>query len=414
MQKSPALILLLRWPSIRRGPAQSNEGVDPSYDSGAIGMSVAVARRDYYEVLAVERDATPEQLKKAYRRLAHKYHPDRNAETDAELMFKEASEAYQILSDPALRQRYDQFGHAGLNGAARTDYSHMRVDDIFSMFDDIFGGGFGRGASRSRGNDLQTEVTISLADVANGSEQQIEFERQDHCDGCGGTGAATGSERRTCRTCGGYGQVEQTGGLAGLFGRVVTTCPNCRGRGSSVVTPCNKCKGRGRVVGGRTLTVKIPAGIHEGQAVRIRGEGEPGENLADRGDLHVHVRVSPHPFLERHDSDLVCRMPISFTQAALGAVVEAPTLTGRAELKIPPGTQHGQLFRLGGQGLPDLRSGRKGDEIVQVLVEIPKSLSKAQETLLREFAKTEDLDVMPESRGFFDKLMDYLTPGDQK
>ncbi len=377
-------------------------------------MSVAAAKRDYYEVLAVERGASPEQLKKAYRRAAHKYHPDRNAETDAELKFKEASEAYQVLSDPALRQRYDQFGHAGLNGTNRTDYTHMRVDDIFSMFDDIFGGAFGRGASRSRGDDLQTEVVVSLAEVATGAERQIEFERQDHCGVCGGTGAAAGSERKTCRTCGGYGQVEQTGGLAGLFGRVVTTCPSCRGRGSAIVSPCDKCKGRGRVVGRRIVTVRVPAGIHEGQAVRVRSEGEPGENAADRGDLHCHVRVGPHPFLERHDNDLVCRMPISFTQAALGAIVEAPTLTGKAELKIPPGTQHGQLFRLSGKGLPDLRSGRKGDELVQVLVEIPKSMSKAQESLLREFAKTEDLAVMPESKGFFEKLMDYLSPGDQK
>lgn len=378
------------------------------------GMSVAAAKRDFYEVLAVERDASPDQLKKAYRRLAHKYHPDRNADTDAEQKFKEASEAYQVLSDPALRQRYDQYGHAGLNGN-RVDYSHMRVDDIFSMFDDIFGGAFGRGGgNRSRGSDLQTEVTVSLAEVATGTERQIEFERQDPCGTCGGTGAAPGSERRTCRTCGGYGQVEQTGGLAGLFGRVVTACPTCRGRGTSIVTPCDRCKGRGRVVGRRVVTVRIPAGIHEGQVVRVRGEGESGEDSADRGDLHCIVRVTPHPFLERHDNDLVCRMPISFTQAALGAVVEAPTLTGKAELKIPPGTQHGQLFRLGSQGLPDLRSGRRGDELVQVLVEIPKSLSKAQENLLREFAKSEDIDVMPESKGFFEKLMDYLTPGDQK
>lgn len=374
---------------------------------------MAAAKRDYYEVLSVARDASPEQLKKAYRRAAHKFHPDRNADHDAELKFKEASEAYQVLSDPALRQRYDQFGHAGLNGTNRADYSHMRVDDIFSMFDDIFGGAFGR-SGRSRGGDLQTEVTISLAEVATGAERQIEFDRQEHCGVCGGTGAAPGSQRKTCRTCGGYGQVEQSGGLAGLFGRVVTTCPSCRGSGSSIVNPCDKCRGRGRVLGRRVVTIRIPAGIHEGQAVRLRGEGEPGEDAADRGDLHCHVRVSPHPFLERHENDLVCRMPISFTQAALGAIVEAPTLAGKSELKIPPGTQHGQLFRLNGLGLPDLRSGRKGDEIVQVLVEIPKSLSKEQESLLREFAKTEDLGVMPESKGFFDKLMSYLNPGDAK
>ncbi|MDO8629705.1 MAG: molecular chaperone DnaJ [Phycisphaerales bacterium] len=371
---------------------------------------MAASKRDYYEVLSVTRDASPEQLKKAYRRAAHKYHPDRNNESDAEVRFKEAAEAFEVLSDPAKRQRYDQYGHAGLNGAGVHDYSHMRVDDIFSMFDGIFGGAFG-GRRRARGGDLQAEVSITLAEVATGAERSIEFERQDHCGTCGGTGAAPGSQRRTCRTCGGYGQVEQSGGFSALFGRVITTCPNCRGRGSTIVTPCDTCRGNGRVMKERVVNVRIPAGIHDGQAVRVRGEGEPAEDGASRGDLHCYVRVAAHPFLERHDNDLVCRMPISFTQAALGAVVEVPTLTGKAELKIPLGAQHGQLFHLRGLGLPDLRSGRRGDVVVQVLVEIPKRLNKAQEAILREFAATEDRSVLPESKGFFDKLMDYLNRG---
>lgn len=371
-------------------------------------MAVAASKRDYYEVLSVTRDASPEQLKKAYRRAAHKYHPDRNNESDAEVRFKEAAEAFEVLSDPAKRQRYDQYGHAGLNGAGVHDYSHMRVDDIFSMFDGIFGGAFG-GRRRARGGDLQAEVSITLAEVATGAERSIEFERQDHCGTCGGTGAAPGSQRRTCRTCGGYGQVEQSGGFSALFGRVITACPNCRGRGSTIVTPCDTCRGNGRVMKGRVVNVRIPAGIQDGQAVRVRGEGEPAEDGASRGDLHCYVRVAAHPFLERHDNDLVCRMPISFTQAALGAVVEVPTLTGKAELKIPPGAQHGQLFHLRGLGLPDLRSGRRGDVVVQVLVEIPTRLNKAQEAILREFAVTEDRSVLPESKGFFDKLMDYLS-----
>jgi molecular chaperone DnaJ len=373
-------------------------------------MAVAASKRDYYEVLGLTRDASPEQLKKAYRRAAHKYHPDRNSESDAEVRFKEAAEAFEVLSDPTKRQRYDQYGHAGLNGAGVHDFSHMRVDDIFSMFDGIFGGAFG-GRRRARGGDLQTEVSITLADVATGAERSIEFERQDHCGTCGGTGAAPGSEKRTCRTCGGYGQVEQSGGFSALFGRVITTCPNCRGRGSTIVAPCDTCRGNGRVMKGRVVNVRIPAGIHDGQAVRVRGEGEPAEDGASRGDLHCYVRVAAHPFLERHDNELVCRMPISFTQAALGAVVEVPTLTGKAELKIPPGAQHGQLFHLRGLGLPDLRSGRRGDVVVQVLVEIPKRLNKAQEAILREFAATEDRSVLPESKGFFDKLMDYLNRG---
>ena len=376
-------------------------------------MTVAGAKRDYYEVLGVPRDALPEQIKKAYRRHAHKFHPDRNADDPgSEAKFKEAAEAYEVLSEPTKRQRYDQFGHAGLSGVGVHDFSHMGVDDIFSMFNDIFGGGLGGGRRGRRGGaDLQTEVTLTLAEVANGAERAIDFTREDFCETCGGTGAAPGSQRRTCGTCGGYGQVEQTGGLSGLFGRVITTCPTCRGRGSSVVSPCTSCRGSGRTMKDRVVSVQIPAGIHDGQAVRVRGEGEPGEDGAQRGDLHCYVRISPHPFFERHNNDLVCRMPISFTQASLGAKVEVPTLTGKGELKIPPGTQHGQLFRLNGIGLPDLRSGRRGDELVQVMVEIPKRLDKAQEALLREFAKTEDRSVLPESKGFFDKLMEYLGGG---
>ncbi len=367
-------------------------------------MTVSAGKRDYYEVLGLSRDASPEQIKKAYRRAAHKHHPDRNPDDpDAEGRFKEASEAYEVLSDPAKRQRYDQFGHAGLSGAGVHDFSGMGVEDIFSMF---FGGGR---RSRGRGADLQTEVEVSLAEVAAGTERTIEFTRRDFCDECGGTGAAPGSKRQSCPTCGGYGQVEQAGGFGAIFGRVITTCPSCHGRGSTIATPCSSCRGTGRTMKGRVVTAQIPAGIHDGQGIRIRGEGEAGEDRTQRGDLHCYVRVTPHPFLERHNNDLVCRMPISFTQASLGANVEVPTLTGKAALKIPPGTQHGQLFRLAGLGLPDMRIRRRGDELVQVLIETPKKLSKEQETLLRRFAETEDKSVLPESKGFFDKLMEYVS-----
>ena len=371
-------------------------------------MAVGSRKRDFYEVLGVSKEASPDQIKKSYRRLAHKNHPDRNREDpDAETKFKQAAEAYEVLADPEKRQRYDRFGHAGLSGAGIHDYTHMNVDDIFSMFTDIFGGGGGR--RRHRGADLQTEVELTLADVATGAERTIEFSRRDFCDACAGSGAAAGSQRQTCPTCGGYGQVEQSGGLGGLFGRVITTCPHCSGRGSMIVTPCSTCRGTGRVVKDRVVSVQIPPGIHDGQGIRIRGEGEPGEDGTGRGDLHCYVRVKPHPFLERHNSDLLCPMPCGFTQAALGAKVEVPTLTGKAELKIPPGTQHGQLFRLRGLGLPDVRTGRRGDELVQVLVEIPKKLNKKQQDLLREFAETEDKSVLPQSKGFFDKFMDYLS-----
>ncbi len=372
-------------------------------------MSVSSAKRDYYEVLGVGRDAAPEQVKKAYRRLAHKYHPDRNSESGAEAKFKEAAEAYEVLSDATKRQRYDQHGHAGLSGVGMHDFSHMGVDDIFSMFNDIFSDAFGGSRrGRNRGADLQTEVELSLAEVLSGAQRPLSFSLHDTCDTCAGTGAAPGSQRQSCHTCGGYGQVEQAGGLGSLFGRVIRTCPTCHGRGSTIVTPCGSCRGSGRTPKERSVTVQIPPGVHDGQAVRLRGEGEPGEDGSQRGDLHCYIRVKPHPFLERNNSDLVCRMPISFTQAALGANVEVPTLTGKADLKVPRGTQHGQVFRLNGLGVPDMRSGRRGDELVQVLVEIPRKLRREQEKLLREFASTEDRTVLPESRGFFDRLMEYI------
>lgn len=366
-------------------------------------------KRDYYEVLGVARDATPDDIKKAYRRCALKYHPDRNRnDPDAETKFKEAAEAYEVLNDDEKRRRYDRYGHSGVSGGGMHDFSHMGVEDIFSMFNDIFGGAFGGGRRQRRGPDLQTQISVTLKEVAAGTEKTLEFVREDFCPECNGTGAAPGSQKRNCRTCGGYGQVEQAGGFGGLFGRVVTVCPDCRGQGAVITTPCRKCGGRGRSPQKRVIQVKVPAGIHDGQAVRVRGEGEAGDPTVPRGDLHCYVRVEPHAFLERHNNDLVCRMPISFTQAALGAVVEVPTLGGRAEVKIPPGAQHEQILRLPGQGLPDLRGGRVGDQLIVLLVEIPRKLSARQKELLREFAETEDRAVLPESQSFFDRLKAYI------
>jgi len=371
------------------------------------------SKRDYYEVLGVAKDAPPDEIKRAYRKAALKFHPDRNrTDPDAETKFKEAAEAYEVLSDAQKRQRYDRFGHQGVSSSGMHDFSHMGVEDIFSMFNDIFGGAFGGrgggGAGRRRGADLQAEIAITLNEAATGVEKELAFKRLDTCEFCEGTGAAPGSTRQSCPTCGGYGQVEQAGGFGGLFGRVVTVCPDCRGQGKLVTHPCGKCRGRGSYPKKRVVNVKIPAGIHDGQAIRVRGEGEPGDAGSVPGDLHCYVRVQPHDFLERHENDLVCHMPIAFTQAALGASLEVPTLSGRAELTVPPGTQHGQVFRLRGLGMPDLRSGRAGDELVQVLVEIPKKLSPRQEELLREFAATEDRAVLPESKRFFERLKAYF------
>lgn len=376
-------------------------------------MRACVAeKRDYYEVLGVERSAGAEEVKRAFRQAALKFHPDRNKEPDAEARFKEASEAYDVLSDPEKRQRYDRYGHAGLNGAGMRDYANVRVDDIFSMFTDLFGGGFdvgGRGRASS-GADIEAEVEIGLRDVLTGVDAlPLRFRRMDYCDRCAGHGNEPGTKRTTCQTCGGYGQVERQTSMGFFVSRVVTDCPACRGMGVRIEKVCGACGGSGRAAKERVVSVKIPAGIHDGQAVRLRGEGEPGEQGAARGDLLCRVRVAPHPLLERSENHLVCRLPVSFTEAALGAEVEVPTLTGGMTLKLKPGTQPGDVYRLAGKGLPDLRSGRLGDEVVQIVVEIPKKLNKKQEELLRQFAATEDKAVMPESRGFFERMREYLS-----
>ena len=376
---------------------------------------MAVIKRDYYEILGVARSASGEEIKRSYRRLAMKYHPDRNngdARAEAELKFKECAEAYEVLSDDAKRQRYDQYGHAGVQGSH--DFSHMDVTDIFSMFDDIFGGlgggraqgGGGRAARAQRGFDLETQVELSLAEVATGAEKTIEFERQDICDTCKGSGAKPGSSPIVCVQCGGNGRVAQQG-FGGMF-RMVTTCPNCRGRGTVVREHCVSCSGTGRQLRKQTVTVKIPAGVHEGQAVRITGQGEPGEPGAPAGDLHCYIAVKPHPIFSRHNNDLVCQFPISFTQAALGATIEVPTLKGKEEMEIPAGTQHGEVFKLRGKGLPDVRSHKPGDELVQVLIEVPKRLTEKQRQLLHEYAATEDGATMPQRRSFLDKLKDVF------
>lgn len=379
---------------------------------------MASVKRDYYEVLGVAKTADGEEIKRSYRRLAMKYHPDRNqgdAKGEAEIRFKECSEAYEVLSDDGKRKRYDQMGHAGVSG--QHDFSHMDVGDIFSMFNDIFGGrggGMGGGQRRgpARGFDLETQVELSLNEIATGASKTIEFERQDKCEECRGSGAKPGSSPVVCVQCGGAGRVTQQG-FGGMF-RMVTTCPNCRGRGSVVRDHCGKCGGSGRQLAKRVVEVKIPAGVHEGQAIRIAGEGEAGEAGAPQGDLHCYITVRAHPIFTRHNNDLVCQVPISFTQAALGGKIEVPTLKGKEDLEIPSGTQHGEVFKLKGKGLPDLRSQRPGDELIQIFIEIPKKLTEKQRQLLREFSASEDDGaVMPQRKGFLDKLK-HVFSADQK
>ncbi len=369
-------------------------------------------KRDYYEVLQVERSASPDQIKRAYRKAALKYHPDNfnGDKTEGERLFKECSEAYEVLSDPAKRQQYDRFGHQGLRGAGMHDFSSMGFGDIFSMFEDIFGGMGGFGGARSRrggaprGLDLETEIELTLDEVASGVDRSLEFERMDFCDACGGSGARPGTTPDTCATCGGYGQVQQQ--VQSFFGvsMRITACPQCHGKGATVSDPCERCGGSGRRKKKRTLTVHVPPGVHEGQRVRLRGEGEPGPAGNAKGDLHVYIRVKDHPLLQRRGDDLLCQVPISFTQAALGATVDVPTLEGMEEVEIPAGTQHGDVIHLKRRGLPSARTGRQGSQYVQVFVEIPRKLTDHQRELLAEFAELEDKNVSPQRKSWFERL----------
>ncbi|MBL4808805.1 MAG: molecular chaperone DnaJ [Phycisphaerales bacterium] len=382
------------------------------------------ATRDYYEILGVDKAADADEVKRAYRRLAMKHHPDKNPDDKgAEAKFKEAAEAYEVLSDDGKRKIYDQYGRDGLRGqgAATHDFNRMNVDDIFSMFNDIFAGGGGGGFSGQRGGgrraaargyDLETQVSMTLEEVLTGASKDVEFTRMDVCENCTGSGAKPGTSAEQCGTCQGQGKVQQAG-LGGMF-RMVVACPACRGRGSVIKDKCSTCHGRGRTGKKRSLSVKIPAGVHHGQAVRVQGEGEPpaAEQSPDgsgvRGDLHVVVRVEDHDLFERDGDHLLMEMPISFTQASLGAEVQVPTLEGSETLTIKKGTQYGALLRVEGAGLPNLRSGHRGDLIVVVKIETPKKLSSKQEELLRAFAETEDKNVNPESHGFFKKITDLL------
>ena len=373
-----------------------------------------MAKRDYYETLGVGKSASADDIKRAYRRMALKYHPDKNPDDkEAERKFKECAEAYEVLSDPDKRQRYDQFGHDGLRGIGMRDYQHMKWQDIGSVFEDIFGGlgGFGdlfgmagqkrtRRTGPARGYDLETSVELTLNDIAKGAEKTIEFTRQDICSECSGSACAKGTTPGRCPTCRGTGQVAKGGG----FFQMVSTCPQCRGAGQIITNPCKKCRGTGRVPKKRIVNIKIPVGVHEGQGIRVANEGEPGRSGGPRGDLYCYVRIKPHKFLHRDGNNIVAVVPISFIQAALGATIDVPSLNGSKQLKIPPGTQYGSIFRIKGQGLPDIRTRRTGDQLVQITIETPAKLNAKQRELLREFAKTENKTISPKSKSFFEKL----------
>jgi molecular chaperone DnaJ len=373
-------------------------------------MPMATTKRDFYEVLGVARDAAPDEIKRAYRQMALKFHPDRNpGDKEAEKKFRESAEAYEVLSDIEKRQRYDRYGHAGLEGSPVHDF--RTTDDIMSAFSDIFGGGlfgdlFGERRRGPRpGPDLLMKLEIELLEAARGTTRTIEVSRQDFCGECRGSGSRKGTSPTTCNYCGGRGQIVQSRG----FFQVATTCPACGGEGMRITDPCSGCKGAGRVPAVVKLQVDVPPGVESGMWLQLRGQGELGDMGAPRGNLRIQIVVKRHPFFERRRNDLFCQVPISFAQAALGADVEVPTLEGPDRIHVPRGTQSGEQLRIRGRGMPDISGRGRGDELVEVMVETPRHLTARQEELLREFAEIEHEQVSPKRKSFFEKLRDYFT-----
>lgn len=363
-----------------------------------------MTKRDYYEVLSVERDADTGTIKKAYRRLAMRYHPDRNPDdADAEEKFKEASEAYEVLCDAERRQVYDRFGHEGLKGGGGGGHSGGFGDIFGDIFSDIFSGGRQRGPRR--GSDLRYNLSISLEDAVHGTEVEIRIPRHEPCDTCEGSGAKKGTQPITCPTCKGAGQIRINQG----FLAVSQTCPQCRGRGTVISDPCRDCGGSGEQTRQKTLKVTIPAGVDTGDRIRLSGEGEQG--AAGSGDLYVQVEVEPHHFFERHDNNLYCQIPLDMVTAALGGEMEVPTLDGQSTLKIPPETQNGDTLQLRGKGVKPVRGGPKGDLVCQILVETPVNLNKKQRELLRAFGEAlggSDNPHHPQSRSWLDKAKEFI------
>lgn len=375
-----------------------------------------MAKRDYYEVLGVNRDASDDDIKKAYRKLAMKYHPDRNPDSkEAEDKFKEAKEAYEVLSDSQKRGAYDRYGHAGVDpsmggGAGPGGAGFEGFADAFGgIFDEIFGGrgGGGGGQRVYRGADLRYNLEISLEEAARGVEKTIRIPVMEECGTCHGSGAKPGTQPKTCTTCGGAGQVRMQQG----FFSIQQTCPKCHGSGRIITDPCGDCHGAGRTKKQKTLEVKIPAGIDDGMRLRHAGFGEPGVNGGPAGDLYVEIHIRQHPVFQRDNDDLHCEMPISFVTAALGGEVEIPTLDGAASIKIPAETQTGKVFRLRGKGIRNVRSGHFGDLHCHVIVETPVKLTERQKELLREFenlAQGEHDSQNPRAKSWMDKVKDFF------
>ena len=368
-----------------------------------------MAKRDYYEVLGVNRDADEAELKKAYRKLAMKWHPDRNPDNaKAEEHFKEAKQAYEVLTEPAKRAAYDQYGHAGVDpAAAGGPRGGAGFGDIFSdIFGEMFGGNRG-GARVFRGADLRYNLEVTLEHAAHGLETKIRIPTLASCDACKGSGAKPGTQPQTCATCQGAGQVRVSQGPFSI----AQTCPRCRGAGKVVAHPCAPCGGNGRIKQQKTLSVKIPAGVDEGDRVRLSGEGEPGVNGGPSGDLYVQVSLRAHAVFQRDHDDLHCEMPVSFASATLGGDIEIPTLDGSARIKVPPETQTGKTFRLRGKGIKGVRSAGPGDLYCHVVVETPVNLTERQKELLREFeaiSQTDSARHNPRARSWFEKVKEFF------
>ena len=373
------------------------------------------AKKDYYEVLGVSRDADQDEIKKTYRKLAKKYHPDRSDDPNAAEKFKEISEAYDILSDPDKRKRYDQYGHSGIDQEDFSfDFDEFArggfggLDDIFDMF---FGGGMGRSSAGSRarrrprsGQDLKYKLEITFEEAVFGTKKEITIPRQEDCPTCGGIGAKPGTSRETCPKCQGTGQVRVSQRTpVGQFTQA-RVCDRCQGEGEIVEEPCQECNGEGRIVRRRKITVNVPAGVADGNRLRLTGEGGAGEYGARSGDLYIVIKVKPHDIFERKGNDIHCEIPINFVQAALGDEIKVPTLDGRVKMKIPQGSQPGDVLRLKNKGIKDVNGTGRGNQYVKLKVVIPRSLNSEQKELLRKFAEISGEEINPESKNFFNRV----------
>lgn len=386
-----------------------------------------MSKRDYYDILGVAKGASAEEIKKAYRKLAIKYHPDKNPDDkSAEEKFKEAAEAYEVLSNPEKKQRYDQFGHAGVGGAASGGYGGggMNMEDIFSQFGDIFGGGGGspfdsffggggqsRGGRRvAKGSNLRIKVKLTLEEIANGAEKKIKVNKQITCKTCDGTGAKDKSSVSTCKTCGGSGAVRRvTNTILGQM-QTTATCPTCHGSGQQITAKCNACHGEGTVRGEETITINIPAGVSEGMQLSMAGKGNAAPNGGIPGDLIILIEELPHETLKREGNNIVYDLHVSIIDAAIGASVEVPTIDGKAKIKIDPGTQSGKLLRLKGKGIPEVNSYHRGDEIIHVNIWTPKALSSEERAMLEKLRESPNFKPQPgkNDKSFFDKMKEYF------